>query len=284
MADLYHHQVSIILVTYNSLPELKKCLHNLKKISGISYQIVLVDNNSHDNSVKVALEYFPQATIIENKKNIGFASACNIGAKKSDGEYLLFCNPDLRLDENALFHLLKVYGEKKQIGALSGRMRFPDGSFQPTCRNFPAVKNLLFSRGSVLSRLLGKNNYYTLPDYKEITEVPAVAGTLMVIKRDLFFEIGGFDERFFMYLEDTDLCLRLHQKGYKNYFVPNAGGVHLWGKGSQAGKIKRNWYHHYSLWKYFIKYFPNPFTFLILPFVLIINFILKLLFPFKTGK
>jgi len=284
LADLYHHQVSIVIVTYNSLPELEKCLAYLKKISDILYQLVLVDNNSRDDSVKVAGEYFPQATIIENKKNIGFASACNIGAQKSDGEYLLFCNPDLRLDKDSLSPLLEVYKEKKQIGVLSGRMRFPDGSFQPTCRNFPTVKNILFSRGSVWSRLEKKNNLYTLPDYEKVTEVPAVAGTLMMIKRDLFFEIGGFDERFFMYLEDTDLCLRLHRKGYKNYFVPDAGGVHLWGKGSQAGKIRRNWYHHYSLWKYFIKYFPRPFTFFILPIMLMVNFVLKLLFPFKEGK
>ena len=95
---------------------------------------------------------------------------------------------------------------------------------------------MLFSRGSVLSRLAGKSHEYTLPDYEKTTPVPAVAGTLMLVKRKVFEAMGGFDKRFFMYMEDTDLCLRLEQAGYSNYFVPSAGGVHFVGEREPGGK------------------------------------------------
>ncbi|MFQ5452825.1 MAG: glycosyltransferase, partial [Candidatus Zixiibacteriota bacterium] len=228
--------------------------------------------------------HFPGAVIIKNKKNIGFAAACNLGAQKAHKDYLLFYNPDLLIDAGAVNNLLDVYRLKENVGAVTGRMRFPDGAFQATCRNFPTIYNILFSRGSALSGLLLRKNNYTLPDFENLTEVPAVAGTLLLIKKKLFLLIDRFDERFFMYMEDTDLCLRLHRAGYKNYYVPTAGGVHWWGQGSQTGNSVRQWYHHSSVWKYFLKHFPNGFSLIVLPVILFINLLLKIAFPGSKGK
>jgi len=119
---------------------------------------------------------------------------------------------------------------------------------------------------------------YTLPDYAEPTDVPAVAATMMMVRRDLFVRMRGFDERFFMYLEDTDLCLRLHRRGFRNCYLPSAGAMHMWACGSTAGRIRRTYYHHEAVWKYFLKHLPNVFSLVILPMLLLLHLGLALLF------
>jgi hypothetical protein len=119
-----------------------------------------------------------------------------------------------------------------------------------------------------------------LGDFKEVTTVPAVAGTMLMIRNELFRLHRGFDSRFFMYMEDTDLCYRMHRAGCRNLFVPQAGAVHKWGKGSKTGRFKRNWMHHVSVWKYFKKHSFGIFTILVLPFLLGGNLLLVTIFPF----
>jgi GT2 family glycosyltransferase len=279
------HKVSIILVTYNSLPALDDALDYLKgALKGTISEILVVDNSSTDSSVACARKHFENVRVIETGRNAGFAAACNQGAWMASGEFLLFHNPDVYLDAGVVKRLLEVCRSEEKAGAVAGRMRFPDGRFQATCRNFPTVGNLLFSRGSVLSYFYRKAARYTLPDYQSLTEVPAVAGTLMMVKRDVFVSLGGFDERFFMYMEDTDLSLRLRRAGYRNLFVPDAGGVHAWGQGSQTGRLKRRWYHHLSVWKYFLKHFPISASLVILPVVLAVNFVLAMMIPEPSEK
>jgi hypothetical protein len=147
---------------------------------------------------------------------------------------------------------------------------------------------LIFSRGSALSGLLSspdsRRERYTLPDFRETTEVPAVAATMTMVRRARFIEAGGFDKRFFMFMEDTDLSLRLHQLGHRNLFAPSAGGVHNWGKGSRAGRVRRAYYHHVSLWKYFLKHFPNGFSVMLLPVLLLANFLLVIAFSTRGAR
>jgi GT2 family glycosyltransferase len=273
-------KISIIIVTHNSRPVLEDCLTSLKgSLNGNHFEIINVDNRSSDDSPSHVRRHFPQATVIVNPKNVGFAAACNRAAQEATGEYLLFLNPDVIVDENAVEQLVKTLKSREDAGVVVGRMRFPDGSFQATCRNFPQIDNMLHSRGSVFSKLLRDGTAYTLPDYNVTTPIPAAAGTMMMLRNDLFNSVGGFDQRFFVFLEDVDLCLRLALRGHRNYFVPSAGGVHLWGRGSSAGKLKRNWYHHWAVWKYFRKHYPTVFSLFVLPLVLAVNFLLVTLLP-----
>lgn len=278
--------ISIIIVTFNSLPAIQDCLAHLKEaVPRISHELIIVDNNSIDNSPSLAKTYWPKARIIINKKNLGFASACNQGAKEAGGEYLLFVNPDVFLDSHCIGEFLGFMHEKDKVGAVGGRLRWPDGIFQPTCRNLPTLSNLLFSRGSVMGKLFRSSLRYTLPDAAVVSEVPAVAGALFVIRKSVFEKAGRFDSNFFMYMEDTDLCKRLSRLGFTNYFLPSAGAVHEWGKGSSAGTIKRKWYHHCSVFSYFRKHQKGPVTLIILPVMLAVNFLitilLDLMLPFK---
>lgn len=282
-------QVSVVIVTHNSLPALTDCLSSIKAAATKTpIDLIVVDNGSADKTVDQVIEQFAEARIIRNERNLGFAAACNQGAKSAPGEYLLFLNPDVQIDKDAIERLVAVTAERDQVGLVSGRLRFPDSSFQATCRQFPTIGNMIFSRGSVVSRLFAddcsQSKAYTLPDYMETTEVPAVAATMVMIRKDLFDKTGGFDDRFFMFMEDTDLSLRLHQSGYTNLVVPAAGGIHQWGAGSDLGRRRRLWCHHLSVWKYFLKHFPNGFSVILLPLLLTLNFCLRLILPHRDRE
>ena len=279
--------LSVIIVTHNSLPILGDCLRHLQKATASEEpELIVVDNNSTKDPSEVIGTFFPRATVLHNRGNTGFARACNQGAKVANGAKLLFLNPDVLLDPEAVDNL-QAAAARPQAGLVAGRLRYPDGRFQATCRNFPKPTNLLFSRGSILTKLIGRsvtgaNLVYTLPDYDEVTPVPAVAGTLLLVSRSVFQQAGGFDSRFFMYMEDTDLSLRIDGAGYRNLFVPKGGGVHDWGRGSAAGRVVRVWWHHWSLWQYFMKHQANGFSLVLLPLLLAMHFLLALiLMPLK---
>lgn len=269
---LVKNKISIVIVTHNSAPALKGCLLSLHQaLEQIEAELVVIDNGSNDGSRQQVEQQFPNARIHANEKNRGFAAACNQALKLSDGEFVLFLNPDVRLDSDCLDKLRSVIVSDSKAGGIVPRMRYPDDTFQATCRRFPTIYNMLFSRGSVIGKLFGSTQIYTLGDYSETTAVDAVAATVLMIRRLLIERIGGFDERFFVYMEDTDLCLRLKTSGYHNYYVPSAGAVHDWGHGSSAGGVSRAWRHHFSVWQYFLKHLPNGFSLLVLPLVLALN-------------
>ena len=279
MVTVESKKLSVIVVTFNSSPVLTACLTSLSTaLKDFDHELILVDNASAQEPLSSAREIVPECKSVMNDSNVGFAAACNRGAEAASGELLLFVNPDVLCDADSIGQLQREYEDRDNVGVLGARMRFADGSFQATCRDVPTISNLLLSRGSFLGRLFGYGKSYTLPDYAETTSVPAVAGTMMLIERQLFRLIGGFDHRFFMFMEDTDLCLRLSRSGYRNYFVPAAGGTHDWGQGSDAGRLRRNWYHHISVWRYFLKHLPNGFSIIWLPLLLTVNFLLTALF------
>jgi GT2 family glycosyltransferase len=222
----------------------------------------------------VAKNVCPQANIIVNRENLGFAAACNLGAKRAAGSLLLFVNPDLFVDSDSIEKLASFVAGKERIGAVGGRVRNPDGSFQPTCRNLPTFSNILLSRGSIIGKVLKSSHAYTLPDSAGPVEVPAVAGTFLMIRKEAFEIVNRFDTRFFMFMEDTDLCKRLNILGFANYFVPAGGAVHEWGTGSNVSSTRRSWLHHISAFKYFARHRPGLFTYLILPIMLVLNFLM----------
>lgn len=274
------NKVSIVIVTHNSQTTLERCLASLHgSLADIDHELMVVDNASSDGSTEMVRRHYPDAVVIANEKNRGFAAACNQAVQETEGEFLLFVNPDVQIDPGSAQSMMALIRNDHEAGAITPRMRNLDGSFQPTCRRLPTIYNLLFSRGSVLSRLIGARHIYTLPDYAETTAVEAVAATVLLIRHSLFGRMKGFDERFFMYMEDTDLCYRLRAMGYRNYFVPTAGAVHDWGHGSDAGRLRRTWHHHFSVWKYFLKHLPNGFSLLVLPVILTLNMLLSIITP-----
>lgn len=276
--------VSVIIVTHNSRPALGDCLKAIPvACARYSYEIIVVDNRSADGSVALVRQFRPNALVLENSVNIGFGRACNQAAESARGEYLLLLNPDAILDPLAVDYLIEASRSRDVVGVAVPRLRFPGGKFQASCRNLPTIGNMIFSRGSVIAKMftksLGDSSQYTLPDYPVTTPVPAAAGTVALIRRDLFAHAKGFDPRFFLFMEDTDLCARLGQSGYEHLFVPAASAVHRWGEGSSAGRVSRIWRHHLSVWKYFLKHFPNGFSVVLLPILLLLNGLISMALP-----
>ncbi len=269
--------VSAIVVTHNSVENILPCLESLEReINEIGGEVILYDNASRDATLISVRNRFPNVKIIVSPKNIGFAAANNAAAREAMGKFILLVNPDLIFDKGGLKILIESYEQNESSGAVCPRLRHHDGSFQATCRNLPTPGNIFFSRGSLIhGRKLSQeiNHGYTLGDFEETTEVPACAATCLLMEKELFFNLKGFDERFFMFMEDTDLCLRIGQAGRKIFFVPAAGGIHLWGKGSDISKLRRNRYQHISVWKYFLKHYPNGFSLFLLPLALSVNFL-----------
>ena len=275
-------KVSTIIVTCNSGRFLSDCLTSLiTATEDMDHELIVSDNRSTDDSLEIVERVFPSAVIVRNEQNLGFGKACNVGARKASGEFLLFLNPDMVVDKDAIEELRKAVEKVPEAGLVSGRLRFPDGSFQPTCRNLPTIGNLVFSRGSFLTKATTRDsgNRYTLGDFAEVTAVPAVAGSMLMVRTSLFRQLGGFDERYFMYMEDTDLSRRATEAGYVNLFVPTAGAIHHWGKGSTTSKIRRKWRHHRSVLRYFFKYHRGVVSWVVMPVLLLGNFLLVAILP-----
>jgi len=253
-------RISIIVVTYNSLSYLQGLCASI----GVyppegDYEIIVVDNASADQTANWCLYAPLDIRLVVNQENRGFAAAANQGAKMARGELLLFCNPDLRWTSPVAERLAGTLAENPSCGAAAARMTFPDRSFQPTCRNFPTFANIWFSRGSFLSRFFvpgGKSLQYTLPDYDHPARVDAAAATCLMIPRRIFERLGGFDERFFMFAEDTDFCRRLVDAGYEVWFVPQATAIHYWG-GSSTDRRAVSRYQADSILQYFKKHYPR---------------------------
>jgi N-acetylglucosaminyl-diphospho-decaprenol L-rhamnosyltransferase len=282
VSDSLSAKVSVVIVVHNSLPTLRECLRALAG-SAVSteLEVICVDNASTDDSVSVVNGFFPKAMLVRNDRNAGFAAACNQGASQAHGSFLLFLNPDVIVDPGAVTRLTDKCESDTRAGLVSGRLRNPDGTFQATSRRLPTLGNLVFSRGSIVSRFMTDTGTdrqrYTLPDCIEVTQVPAVAATMVMVRKTVYEQAGGFDSRFFMFMEDTDLSLRLSQSGHHNLFVPDAGGIHHWGAGSTAGRARRIWYHHLSVWKYYRKHRTNALSMIGLPLLLGGNLLLSLL-------
>jgi GT2 family glycosyltransferase len=249
---------SIIIVNYQT-PQLtlqlldsihKHCAHD-------DHEIILIDNGSGRDSLDRIRAQYDEITYLENDRNTGFAHAANQGAEKAQGEYLWFLNSDCRLEGPMIAKLRAALESIDDAAAVTPGTVDDKGHFHSVCRKFPTYRNIIFSRGSLLSKIPGFKRYgqvYTLPDFHEITKVDAIAGTAMFIRRDDFQSAGGFDERFFLYFEDTDLCYRLNKKERYCYYVPEVSLVHGYQQSSSGRKAWRLFHHHLSALEYFLKW------------------------------
>ncbi len=249
-------RLSVIIINHRSEAILNDCLVSIDRSNHQpGTEIIVVDNPPNVLAApKVELK---NAVVkrVATKRRIGFAAACNLGVAEAVGDYLLFLNPDVKLEKTAIDRLYSTLKSSREVGIVTGRLTNVDGSFQPSCRRFPTLKNLFFSRGFFLRRWFKvSGGVYTLPDYPEITAVEAAAAAMMMIPKRLFDQLGGFDESFFLYMEDTDLCYRLAGRGYEILYVPGAEAVHLWGHSTGHYRFRRIIWHHISVWKYFQKH------------------------------
>lgn len=234
--------ISVILVNYNTRDLTKKCIESIKEyVKSVSYEIIVIDNNSVDNSVKFLQSAFQDITLIQNEANIGFGPANNIGASFAKGKYLLFLNTDTILlnDSLSAFYYFYENNQFEKLGAVGGALLNEDLSLGWSAGSFNSLSTMIrwyylrvISKDRRGMNILGS----VIPEDRDQIIVDYVTGADLFIRRDLFLKVGGFDQNIFMYFEDELLQYRLKQLGYKNVIIGGTKIVHL--EGASMSKVQ----------------------------------------------
>ncbi len=230
--------LSVIVVNWNTLERLRACLRSLDEhLSSVRHEVIVIDNASSDGSPEMVETEFPAVRLVRNEENVGFGRANNQAMRLADGTWFLLLNSDTELLDESVAELFREVRETSDIGVAHCRLIFPDGRLQHSAYRFPSlpvelVENLglykLLPRKTAGRLLL--SGYW---DYSEETDVDWVAGAFMLMPREVFDRTGGFDERLFMYGEDLEWCLRIHENGWRVRYFPKASIRH-WDHASAA--------------------------------------------------
>ena len=213
-------QISFIIVNYNVTGLLRNCLLSIQKYAaGLQYEVIVIDNNSTDQSWRQLEKDFKDFTFIASEANLGFARANNIAIKQAHGEYIFVLNPDTEMEGYYLQELLHFAEDQQRFGSLGLRMHDAAGVFLPESkRSVPDIYNS-FEKLFLKSNKKGQKSYYRDDiGETEIAEVEVLTGANLLMKKSVYEEAGGFDECYFMYGEDIDLCYTLLQLGYRNFY------------------------------------------------------------------
>lgn len=239
-------KLSIIIVNWNVSDLLQRCLSSIETYSlATPYEVIVIDNASQDGSEDMVRENFPTVNYIQNTENRGFATACNQGITIAQGEQILFLNPDTRLQEGSLSQLTSFLDTHPQAGLVAPQLIHDDGSIQPSVRTFPTIGTALRS-------------FFHLPQKKdksfsELTEVQQPMGACLLVRRRVLGRIGFFDETFFLWFEEVDLCKRIYDAGYTIYYLPSAWVTHVGGTSFKQKKTMDKQKIFYNSFAYYLK-------------------------------
>lgn len=231
--------LSIVIVSWNVADLLDNCLKSIFAHPPLgSYEILVVDNASKDQSVKILQERFPQVTLILNVENVGFAAANNQAMQAARGRYILLLNPDTIVFDGTFQYLIDFLDQHPQAGAAGSLYQNPDGSLQPSAFPFPTVSRELW-RLLHLDRLHAYGTYAMQRWSLETPrEVDSLQGASLMLRRAALDETGLLDTGYFMYTEEIDLCYRLRQKGWSLYWVPRSRIIHYGGQSTRQAALK----------------------------------------------
>ena len=226
-------QLSVIVLNYNVRYHLELCLLSVKRaLLQIDAEIIVVDNASSDDSLQMLATRFPELKVIANTENLGFSKANNLGVKEARGTYVCILNPDTVVPETCFEHLLAFARNKENLGAVGIRLIDGTGTFLPESkRNLPTPK-------VALAKLLQQSKAYYASNFceDETGKVQVLVGAFMFLKREVYLELDGFDEDYFMYGEDIDISYRLLQAGYDNYYCGALPAIHFKGESTLRDK------------------------------------------------
>lgn len=259
--------LSIVIVTYNSANVIEETILSIRKnLISIEYEILVVDNNSSDNTLGILAKYEnDKFTVIKSKTNMGFAKANNIAFQKCLGNYILILNPDVVFKTQTNLNILvDELNKNANTAIVAPKLIYENGSKQESARMFPSPVVLII-RGLKLEKFfLGRKFYkkFLLIDSDDniAQNVDWVIGAFILIKKDLLIKVNYFDEKYFMYYEDADLCLRLLKNGYKTIYVPTISVTHKY-KRESSKKILTilKLIHIKSILRFYTKHFDYLF-------------------------
>jgi len=257
-------KLSIIIVSWNTCELTLKCVKSVfKYLENINFNIYIVDNNSSDNTV-VELEKlnYKNLYIIKNKNNLGFAKANNQAIKQATGDFILLLNPDTEFIDDSIIKLIDFAETDSKIGIVGPKLLNSDKTLQRSCRRFPKLIDQIFIQLKFYNFFPNKisaiKKYFMLDfDHNEIREVDQIMGAAMLIKRQVFDNIGFLDEKFWLVFEEVDFCKRAKDAGWKIYFYPDCQIIHHKEQSfKQINNFKKQINFNKSLYYYFKKHRP----------------------------
>lgn len=251
-------ELSIIIVSWNVRQMLEHCLSSIKKNLTLNYEVIIVDNNSSDQTKEMVQSKFPEFLLIANSRNIGFAAANNQALAQARGKWLLILNPDTVLFKETAENCLLYLKRNPEVGVLGCKILNPDLSLQPSCRNLPDLSSqlLILLKVHHFKPGLKPLKKYFMADFKyqETREVEQVMGAFLMTKREVIEKAGFFDPNFFVWFEEVDFCKRVKKLGYKVIFFPEAKIIHHQGESfKQVMTLKAQRNFNRSLAYYFKK-------------------------------
>jgi hypothetical protein len=251
--------LSIVIVSWNVRALLQRALTSARTSWGSDdgLELIVVDNGSTDGSAAMLQRDFPDVRLITNATNRGFTGANNQGLARATGDYLLLLNPDTEIIADALPRMVEYLEAHPRVGMLGPQLRFPDGSVQSSRRRFPTLP-ILFLESTWLQGLLPRRRltrYYVQDRPDDATQpVDWITGAAMLTRRAVVEQVGGLDERFFMYSEELDWCRRVKEAGWDVHYYPEAQIIHYEGKSSEQVVAARHVYFQSSKVQYAQKY------------------------------
>lgn len=278
--------LSVVILNWNTCEMLEKCLRSLEcPQPGIVFEVLVVDNASADRSREMVQTLFPSVRLLVNPKNIGFGAGNNTAIPHAKGRYVLFLNSDTVVLEGALAELVRYADSRSEVGVVGAKLLNGDGSLQYSCRRYPNLAHGFF-RNTPLGRLFPHNKFasdYLMLDFDHLTprDVDWVSGAALMIRSELLQVLGGFDEDFFMYCEDVDLCWRVNHLPrakaenspaeetacWRVAYNPYAVIYHLIGKSSEQVPTRMTYEFHRSQYLFYKKHYAATMPFLLRPVI-----------------
>ncbi len=223
--------LSVIIVNYNTTEHLKNCLNSIYRYTKrINFEVIVVDNNSSDKAIKKFPNEFSETTFIFNKSNCGFGEGCNVGSAVASGKYLAFVNPDIKFESDCLSDMFNFMENKSDAGACSPLLKDFEGNLTYIYNNFPDFTWEFHEAFGFGNEKKSKDLLKVFDDDRKINssvEVDWLTGACLILRKELFEKISGYDNDYFLYYEDTDLQFRISSMGYKIYCVSDREVKHF---------------------------------------------------------
>lgn len=252
-------KLSIIIVSWNVCEDLLKCIRSIKNHKhSFTFEVIVIDNASSDDTVGMIQKEFPEITLIGNHDNRGFAAANNQGINVSQGEYILFLNPDTILHPKSLDILIEFMDSNEDVGACGPKLLNADDTIQDSVRRFPSFRGALHRHTAFkfLGVFKGKYKKWVMYDFNndEQIDVDQVMGAALMVRKSVIEQVGAMDERFFMYYEEVDLCHRIKKAGWRIVYIPQSVITHIGGGSSGQIPVNKRIMAMTSLLKFFRKH------------------------------
>lgn len=251
-------RVSILIVNYRSYAALRECLASLERQS-LKAEVVVIDHASEPDALDPLRVEHASVLFDARRENDGFGRGINRAARLAHADYLLVLNPDVVLKQHTAECLATWLDQRAQVGVVAPLVRSGHGAIEASARAFPSWSTVIGGRSTFLSRVwrtnpLTRRNLLTGPDVSNPIDVDWVSGACMLVRRSAFEAVGGFDERFFLYWEDADLCRRIRDAGWTVMYVPTCHVEHRGGQSSRHAPRASTRAFHESVFRYFLKH------------------------------